>query len=343
MAKKKKNKGSFQSVNLIVYIFKRFRLLAAITLVAFIVSVIVSLVITPKYKGTVTFFPATLHPLTVSMLAGGDEGLNTFGEEEDAEKVLQALNSDYILNKINEKYDLYNYYEIDTSAPAHRFYLESHYRGSVSFRRTANMAVEIEVLDKDPEIAASIANDIAAYLDTLLNEVRRERARQALKLVTAKYNDIERKLERVRDSIQRAIDMQVNIYEMQINDYSRQYRDALDAGRQSEARMLETKIDMLKTKVYTHLGKNYIAYDNKLLSDQDMLYYYERRLREVQIESENYVTNKFVLDHATPADKKAYPHRALIVIVSTVSAFLIALIAALVIDNIRMLLRQKEE
>ena len=44
---------------------------------------------------------------------------------------------------------------------------------------------------------------------------------------------------------------------------------------------------------------------------------------------------KFVIERAIPADKKTYPKKSLIVLLSTVSAFILAVLALLTINKIK--------
>ena len=49
------------------------------------------------------------------------------------------------------------------------------------------MAVKISVLDKDPQMAADIANDIAELLDSTKNNMQKVRALKGFKIVEGKY------------------------------------------------------------------------------------------------------------------------------------------------------------
>ena len=44
---------------------------------------------------------------------------------------------------------------------------------------------------------------------------------------------------------------------------------------------------------------------------------------------------KFVIERAIPSDKKYYPKKSLIVLVSTVSAFILAVLILLIIEKIK--------
>jgi uncharacterized protein involved in exopolysaccharide biosynthesis len=48
------------------------------------------------------------------------------------------------------------------------------------------------------------------------------------------------------------------------------------------------------------------------------------------------MSNVFIVDKATKAERKALPKRSLIVIITTLSAFALALLLLLIIDNIKV-------
>ena len=52
----------------------------------------------------------------------------------------------------------------------------------------------------------------------------------------------------------------------------------------------------------------------------------------MQVELDQFMPVKYIVDQAFPADKKSYPIRSLIIIVSGLSAFLIALFALIISD-----------
>ena len=67
------------------------------------------------------------------------------------------------------------------------------------------------------------------------------------------------------------------------------------------------------------------------------------RYREARLEAEQNLPYKFVVEEAFPSEKKAYPKKSLIVIVSTFASLLFALIVLIVIDNIKARVAIQEE
>ena len=83
-----------------------------------------------------------------------------FGEEEQAEQLVQILQSSRIKDRIVKKYHLLADYEISENDPNKNYKLNKAYYGNFSFNRTRFGSIQIDVLDKDPKKAADMANDI---------------------------------------------------------------------------------------------------------------------------------------------------------------------------------------
>src|SRR5579863_7243839 len=105
----------FDSGNLLVLIFSRWKSLLAITIVAMIASVIISFVLPEKYKATVTLFPSQSNNLSrafLSKLSDETKDFLALGEDINAEQMLQILKSDALMYALEKKFNLLEYYKI---------------------------------------------------------------------------------------------------------------------------------------------------------------------------------------------------------------------------------------
>ncbi len=161
----------FNSANLLDFLYRWRYTLIIFTFLAIVASFIFSspFFITPKYKSTVIMFPVATNSISkvlISQNSGIKEDILGFGEEEQAEQMLQLLNSNLIRDRIIEKYKLMEHYGIEPDSRYKYTRLYGKYEDNIKFRRTEYMAVKITVLDTDPQMAADIANDIAALVDS---------------------------------------------------------------------------------------------------------------------------------------------------------------------------------
>ncbi|MDZ7848938.1 MAG: Wzz/FepE/Etk N-terminal domain-containing protein [Owenweeksia sp.] len=127
----------FDSSNLIVYVYSWRGPLIIVTLVAAVLAAVFSspYFIEPKYKSTVTVFPTMTNSLSKALLpqqfSSRGQDIMEFGAEEQAEQLLQILNSDAIRDQIIAKYNLLRHYDIDTSGKYVRTELYETYNDNV--------------------------------------------------------------------------------------------------------------------------------------------------------------------------------------------------------------------
>ncbi|HYW96849.1 MAG TPA: hypothetical protein VE870_14740 [Bacteroidales bacterium] len=341
MAKNKIQHYNFSSVDLLIYMWEKRWILITVSLLAAVVSVFMSFQITPKFRSSVVMFPTTNAPVSKSLLSPNYSGRQTvygFGEEEQAEQLLQILNSEPVKERIIRKYDLMKHYDIDPASkyPYTRLYEE--YNSNISFRMTQYMSVMIEVMDKDPQMAANIANDIAALIDTVYNNMLKERANEAYNLVEKSYQEAEQNVNSIQDSLEALGKLGINNYETQAERFNEAYANALKDGKMDGARRIQEKM-----KVLSKYGGTYLSLVNRLNFETERLADLRQRYKEAQVEMDQKLAHKFIVDSAYKAEKKAYPKKSIIVIISTLSAFLLTLILLIINDSIRERLERRKE
>lgn len=336
MKKKSKSKDFFESFDLVLYLYKKRYPLLILTFLAAVVSAVASLMITPRFKSSVVFFPASGASVSRSLLSDIPTARDplSFGGEEDVEQMLQVLNSDGIKAKIIEKYDLFNHYDIESNSKYPLTTLNEEFRKNVSFRKTPYMAVVIEVLDKDPEIASSIANEIASLLDSTMHRLQKERAQKALVIVENEYLKLLDEIKNIEDSLDMIRRKGVIEYTSQADAYHQAYASALLKNDVVAARLLEDKI-----KVISRYGGAYVTLSRMLKNQLKSLSELKIKYQEAQVNYHSEMPIKFILDQAYPAEKKSYPIRWLIVVVSTISVFLLTFFLFLIADTVRYKLR----
>lgn len=330
--------SDFNSINFVLFLWKRRKILAIVTVIAIVASVVFSMpfFITPKYKSTVVMFPASTNSISKALLAqnqGAKQDILQFGEEEQSEQLLQMLNSSKIRNRIIEKYNLMVHYEIDSTSPYKNTLLAKEFESNITFRRTENMAVEIAVMDKSPEMAANIANDIADLLDSTKIKMQRERAINGFRIVEKAYNEMRNQIQTMEDSLTKLRELGVHDYETQAEMINQQLAIELARNPNSNAvKALDAKLAMLA------------KYAGPYVSIRDQLEYEKRQLTEIKakyeeakVDAEEELPQTFRVDNAFKAEKKSYPVRWLIVLITTLSALLLTVFVLIIVDTLSQL------
>lgn len=309
---------------------KKSGMLLVTTALAFISSVIFSLLIDDKYESSVILFPSTTTSISRALLNNEnykEKDFLEFGEEEEAEQLIQILNSDEIRNHIIEKFDLANHYKIDPEAKYKNTNLIREYEGNIDFYRTKFMSVKIEVLDTDPQYAADIANEIARMVDVVRNKMLKKVAQQAFIIVESEYKRLVSDISKMEDTLNQIRAKGVQDYETQVEVLSNQYGAALVAGNSRAAQILSNRLDTI-----SKYGGKYLSLVQQMEYEREKLSDLGTKYAEARVNAETTIDQKFIVNEASPSEKASYPIRWLIVVSSTLATFLFTMIVLILID-----------
>lgn len=321
-----KEKSLYSSNEFLKFLWKNKWFIIIITAIGIIASVITSLVMTEFYLSSAEVFPTKTSTVSFSESRNAKEGAMDFGEEEEAEQLLRIVNSSRIRNRLVNEFNLFSRYDIEEDQPNKFYFLKKEYESRVNFSRTRDGTISIDVYDEDPDTAALIANRIVDLIDTVKNEMVKERTLVTYDVVKRKYETLTRDKNVLVDSIAKLSEMGV------VSSTSRGgISEALGSAKnESDREFFKKQIEINK-----QYGALYDALceerENKIEKLSDMEVVYE------QAESDAFVNinHKMVVELATPADKKAKPIRWLIVVISTIATFFGSIFLLLVISKIR--------
>ncbi len=317
--------------NFLFFLFKWRKLFIIVGLVAIISSAGISLLIPNKYKATVVMFPTSTNAISKTLISttwGGKEDINDFGEEEQAEQMLQILNSNEIRAKIVEKFNLLEHYDIDSDSKFKFTKLYEEYSSNISFSRTEYMAVEIEVVDKDPQFAADIANEIADLYDTVKNNLQKQRSIEGFLIVQSTYRELQEEIQWKEDSLTKLRKLGIHDYESQAERLNEAWAREIGKGNIQAAGLIEAKLDTL-----AKYGSAYVSLRDALEYEKKMLTEMRAKYEEAKVDAERVIPQKFVVDHAFKPEKKSYPVRWVIVLISTFATLLMAVIIIILYEN----------
>jgi uncharacterized protein involved in exopolysaccharide biosynthesis len=323
-------KSQFDSSNLLYFIFRWRKLFLLVGLITAIGSAIISLLIPNQYSASVIMFPTSTNAISKALLTQtvtAKQDILEFGEEEQAEQMLQVLHSNEIRQKVIQKFNLLEHYKINPNAKNKLAKLYSKYDDNFSFRRTQYMAVEIRVTDKDPQLAADMANYIANLYDTIKNNLQKQRAEKAYQIVKEEYDalleDIMLK-KRILDSLSLK---GVQNYERQTERLYEGLAREIGKGNTPAILAIQRQLDTL-----AKYGPTYVTISQEIENNLKKLADLKAKLSEAKVDAISFLPQKFVVDYAYKPEKKSFPPRTIIVIVSTFSALFLLLIILLLHD-----------
>ena len=336
MAKKTKDQGFvYDAFDLIKFAWDKKWLLIVVSSIAFVASIIISLLITPRFQSQVILFPAasvsvSKNLVETAVITSDTKDILTFGEDEEAERLLQILKSDQIKRHIVDRFHLMDHYEIDTSNKFKNTLLFRKLEGNISFRRTEFLSIEISVLDEDAQMAADIANGIANYIDSVYFNIKKARATEAYAIVEREYNSSRQLIEQLTDSLGKIRDLGIHDYETMAEAMNTAYGEAVARGNTRAIDVIEDKMALM-----AKYGGIYVELDDRLEWEIERFSLLKSKFAAAKVNLESTMTNVFVIDYANKAEKKATPRRSIIVVISTLSTFALTLLILLIIDNIK--------
>lgn len=319
-----------ESIKLLAKIYVWRKPLMIVTITAAVLSVIISLLLSPQYKSTAIVFPArsfSVSKLLIEQNMGAQEDYMDIGDEDDAEKLLQILNSSEIRKKIADKYDLWTNWQIEKNSQYASHYLKLKWEDMVTFKRTNFVSIRIEVYDYEANRAAHIANSIVDFADSVKYAMNKGVAKEALKIVKEEYDNTTIRIKELEDSLQKIKELGVLDYKAEVSAYTKSMAKAIEKGNDGAINKLQQKLDLLKK--YGNAFDDLAANIKKYRLKYPLIKF---KYDEALVNYNNNIPSKFIVEKATPNEKKERPMRWLIVLISTSSAFLLALLYFLVTD-----------
>lgn len=309
----------FDNQNIFDIIRKWIKQLIVVGVVAILISAFFSssIFIQPKYKSTARIYPSN--------------NIYVFSEESRSEQLLELISSLDIKLKTIEVFNLDKVYNISKDDSQYLTATLGEFNNNVKFKKTEYETIEIEVLDTDPLRASQMCDSIIIFLNEKVRLLHKIKHDEVALIAKRDYAFISHKV----DSL-----------EEKLNFFRKEY-NILDYRTQAE------EITKGMVKVLAHQGKN--TSGGKELSlwlknlsekggefeildkEQKKMISQKDSIMKVYDQSVSSANKKIIyaqlVEKPIPADKKSYPVRSLIVLISTFGALFFALLAILLIEN----------
>ena len=321
-----KNDNSMFNINdLLMFCFKhKFSLIISLFFAVIISSIVSLFFMEEKFKSSAVIFPTTTNSISQALLIEDNpykKDILEFGEEESTEQLLQVLNSDMIQDSIVKIFDLYNHYEINREDPYSKTWMNLAFEERVIFKKTSFNSIKIEVLDKDPNIASSIANKCLDLVDVAIKEIKSQRSKKALFICEERKKGLENLMKEVNDSLNLLRGKGVIYGEVQVERLTEQYAICLAQNNKRGAQILKNELELISKHVTEH---NLLF--RRTIEIQEELNRVQNVCDLTRIDSDYELTNMFIINKAYPADKKSYPVRWLVVFLASFSTLITTIV-----------------
>jgi capsular polysaccharide biosynthesis protein len=273
--------------------------------------------IKPKYKSTARVYPS--------------KNLYVFSDESESEQLLEIISAQDIKLRLIDAFDLSSVYKISKKEPMYLSYMMAEFNDNISFKKTEYETIEISVLDTDPKRAAAMCDSIIVFLDEKVLSMHRIKYIESA-IITKKEMDM---IMLQVDSVKTRMDFIRKEYG--IFEYTQQSKEITEGMVDM---LVKQKIDSKEGRRLEKWMKDFAEYGGEfeLLAKQQIILTTQlEALKKLYDEAVSGSTKKIIygqlVQSPIPADKKSYPIRGMIVLISTLAALFTAMLVILVLDK----------
>ena len=331
------SKNELDSSNLLVFFLRWWKPIAIMCFLAAIFASITSYMIEEKFRSTAIIFATQQNSFgeqIFEMVKKND--ILGYGEKEDAERLLQMINSDQVMNRVIDKFNLWESYEILPDQAGARTLIGKQYSENVEAKMTKFGSIKISVLDKNNTQARDMANFIVVVADSLSNKLKKDRAQIALNYTKSTYDNLKKDIKILEDSIWVLRELGVYDFELQIEGLNEQYATAVLEGKIKQANLLKNEM-----KEISKYGAAYQNISRLIEGAHDQVEIVKSRLDLMKIDVDADIPAMYVVNNAAESDKKAYPIRWLIVAMSVIGTFVFTVVILLLMDSLKKIKLEK--
>jgi len=329
----KPDSGILTFKDIISLILRWKKQLLYVAIASIVISAIASFLITPLYQSTVVFYPTTNNSISNALLTDLNQRQKDaleFGAEEEAEKALQILQSSKLTGRLVRNYDLMKHYNIDATSSFKKMNLSNKISSNFKFARTRYLSIKVDVLDEDPLMAAKMANGILDLYDSIKNEIQLEVAVPALEIIRRQMQAKEKEINNLKEQIQKLGMEGVTNYIEQTRALAEEIYKARAGGNMAKV------IDLVEQqKNLSQHGGQFTDVTETLLLELDRLSALRAKFERSEVDVKETLNNKFTVSEADVAEKRAYPVRKLIVLISLIASLFFALIVFAIYEKIK--------
>jgi len=367
------NRDEINLLELLIVILRRKRLILGMTFASALISVIISLILTPIYRAETRIMPPQSSVNNVAAQLMGQLGEfgslagGMIGEQTSNALYINLLKSRTILDSIIDKFDLMKLYEEEYRQDARKELLDNLIPNEDKKSGVISVAVE----DKDPQRAADMANSFIQELKKLTKGLAISKAAQRRLFYEEQMVDAKDELMKVEEQMKgfqektgvlhieeqakaiiegiaelkaEIVAKEVEIRAMRafITENNPELQAAEEAlkGMKMELSKIESKEGkmydpLMPTGRMPEVGTEYLRKLRDLKYNETL---YEILVKQYELakldEGQDAVIIQ-VVDEAIPPEKRAKPRRVLMVIFATFSAFALSILIAFFVEYMK--------
>jgi tyrosine-protein kinase Etk/Wzc len=357
-----------------------------VCIVTFVGTIAIALFLPNYFQSTTIFYPASPELSNPELLFGQTGQVTEYyGTDKDLDRLAEIANSNELVDYMVDKFDLYGHYDIDSNSNDGPYKVRKKFRKLYLAQKNKNDALEISVEDTDPKLAAVMANAardrtdqdasklttnsqgrLMAALEDNINHKRADLIHMGDTLSTLQsyygIYDPTAQGEQLAISMAEAeselVKLRARLEVLEPNpsiprDTIAYIKANLRAAQQQRAMLTQGsgtsgkgEVNELTVKRFNEGLATVLVLKDLHFQARKQLSYDLERYNQIKAVFNTKISAIHLIEKAEPALRKSRPTRTLIVIGSTIAAFMLMVMAALIADAYRdvdwSIIRRKE-
>jgi tyrosine-protein kinase Etk/Wzc len=319
-------------LGLVRTIYKWRKPLLQVSAAAFVLSAGISLLLPNYYRAYTKALPNSPSAVMPNTLFGGG-GITPYGDADDLDRLQNFANSAELLDFLIQKFHLYKHYNIDSTGTMARYTIGLEMDKLYSVAKDEFGGVEISVEDRDPKMAADLAN---AAMEKVA-ELDKNTATANLKAMLKAYEGSLATSSQAIDSFSRQINKINRTYKYSSIALRREVLAQASPGMSPDAQLgMIQRANNLPADSLAAITEN--LYDAGVLdarrADMNGRYIGDQGLylrTKVALEAD--VKTMQVIERASPPPIKSRPKRGILVMAATFLTLLASVVGIIVFEQ----------
>ena len=289
-------------LELIQYWLKWWKQILVFCAIAILSAVIISspTIMKPYYKSRMVFYPA--NPAShdkETLFSERNAVIDNFGSKDDVNRFLSIANSGAFIHFMVDSFQLKKHYKIRKEG---YYYVDRQFRGNYKAIRNDLGAIEMEIMDTDPVLAAQMVKAAVEFTNNQYKDILKQNKATAYEVLKQDAQKKQRELAILADSL--------NILKKNVKYF---YDKEGNLVGDEHLRLLDKRFQAL----------NKYVQELNVISDQ------------YQVSSSEKYPSIYVIENANIAEKKTKPVRWLIVLGTAVMSFVTATVVIVLIELLK--------
>ncbi len=322
-------------------------------------SAIIVLLLPSYYKASTVFLAVSPDQATPELLfTSGGIAPELYGNKSDIDRMLTIAESNQLVDYLIDSFNLYEHYDIEKGSAKADNAVRKTFRGLYDIAKTKRDAIQLDIEDVDPELAARIAKAAREKINLSSQELIKSSQKKVIAAFLQDIKSKEKQLQILSDTLQQ-LRLKYGIYNSEAQSESltsklaatesqlvssqarlaafqqkgNRFRDSVSVYDVKVSGLNEELVQLnLKMGKFNEGLSGVLQYTRQYQEANSSLSEDKEKLKQYQATYESEISSIILVEEATVPLIKSRPFRALIVLASVIIVFIFVLIGILLFE-----------